>query len=46
MGDASKEFRSEPFDFEKAKIVNKDKFKTFSQAPQKEGKARKRNLQD
>jgi hypothetical protein len=40
MRDASKEFRSEPFDFDKAKIVNKDKFKTFSQDPHKEEKAR------
>ena len=46
MGDATKEFRSEPFDFGKAKIVNKDKFQTFSQEPPKEEKAQKRNLQD
>ena len=40
MYDASKEFRYEPFDFEKAKILNKDKFKTFSQDPHKEEKVR------
>jgi hypothetical protein len=44
MGDASKEFRSEPFDFRKANIVNKEKFQTFSQEPHKEEKAQKRNL--
>jgi hypothetical protein len=44
MGDASKEFRSVPFDFGKANIVNKEKFQTFSQEPQKEEKSQKRNL--
>lgn len=46
MGDATKEFRSELFDFGKANIVNKDKFQAFSQEPQREAKAQKRNLQD
>ena len=46
MGDSTKEFRSEPFDFEKANIVNKEKFKTFSQTSNKKEKAQKRNLQD